>query len=251
MFSIDRQKFGAFVAQLRKERGYTQKEVAQKLFLSDKTVSKWETGVSIPDTALLMPLAELLGVTVTELLMCQRVQAEEGLNSGQVEDVVKTALAYQEGGQSRAYHVKSWWPLAYILCGILGIGLALLGFQRSILSEAAQTGLILGLLFGAYFCFFAKTRLSSYYDQNACGFYHDGPFRMNVPGVRFTNSNWPHILRVGRIWSCAIVVVSPVMDLAGNYLLGARWPAVQLWVWLACLLVGLFLPMYIVGKRYE
>ena len=46
MFSIDRQKFGAFVAQLRKERGYTQKEVAQKLFLSDKTVSKWETGVS-------------------------------------------------------------------------------------------------------------------------------------------------------------------------------------------------------------
>ena len=46
MFTIDKQKFGAFVAQLRKERGMTQREVAEHLHLSDKAVSKWETGVS-------------------------------------------------------------------------------------------------------------------------------------------------------------------------------------------------------------
>lgn len=46
MFEIDRKKFGAFVALLRKEKGYTQKELAQRLFISDKAVSKWETGVS-------------------------------------------------------------------------------------------------------------------------------------------------------------------------------------------------------------
>ena len=46
MFAIDKKKFGTFVAQLRKEKGLTQKEVAQHLFLSDKAVSKWETGVS-------------------------------------------------------------------------------------------------------------------------------------------------------------------------------------------------------------
>ena len=70
MFEIDKGKFGAFVAELRREKGYTQKEVARRLFLSDKAVSKWETGASIPDTALLIPLAELLGVSVTELLLC-------------------------------------------------------------------------------------------------------------------------------------------------------------------------------------
>ena len=46
MFQIDKQKFGAFVAELRKEKGYTQKELAQRLLISDKAVSKWETGVS-------------------------------------------------------------------------------------------------------------------------------------------------------------------------------------------------------------
>ena len=69
MFEIDRTKFGAFVSALRKEKGYTQKELAEKLFISDKAISKWETGVSIPDTSLLIPLADLLGITVTELLM--------------------------------------------------------------------------------------------------------------------------------------------------------------------------------------
>lgn len=46
MFELDKQKFGAFVAARRKEKGLTQKELAQQLFLSDKAVSKWERGVS-------------------------------------------------------------------------------------------------------------------------------------------------------------------------------------------------------------
>ena len=68
MYELDKARFGSFVAQLRKEKGLTQKALAQQLFISDKAVSKWETGVSVPDTALLIPLAEALGVTVTELL---------------------------------------------------------------------------------------------------------------------------------------------------------------------------------------
>ena len=47
MFQMDKKKFGAFVSLLRKEQGYTQKELAQKLFVSDKAVSKWETGGSL------------------------------------------------------------------------------------------------------------------------------------------------------------------------------------------------------------
>lgn len=46
MFDNDKEKLGAFIAQLRKEKGHTQKELADKLFLSNKAVSKWETGVS-------------------------------------------------------------------------------------------------------------------------------------------------------------------------------------------------------------
>ena len=46
MFEIDKQRFGKFVAELRKEKGVTQKEIAKELFISDKAISKWETGVS-------------------------------------------------------------------------------------------------------------------------------------------------------------------------------------------------------------
>ena len=46
MYKIDKQKFGAFIASLRKEKKLTQKDLAQKLYISDKAVSKWETGVS-------------------------------------------------------------------------------------------------------------------------------------------------------------------------------------------------------------
>ena len=66
MFEIDKEKFGSFVSSLRKAKGYTQKELAEKLYISDKAVSKWEVGASLPDTALLVPLSELLGVSVTE-----------------------------------------------------------------------------------------------------------------------------------------------------------------------------------------
>ena len=47
MYAIDKKQFGAFVSELRKQKGYTQKELAGRLFVSDKAVSKWETGVSL------------------------------------------------------------------------------------------------------------------------------------------------------------------------------------------------------------
>lgn len=59
---------GPLIRRLRKERGMTQKDLAARLNVTDKAVSKWERDLSLPDVALLLPLAEALGVTVTELL---------------------------------------------------------------------------------------------------------------------------------------------------------------------------------------
>ena len=74
MYELDREKFGSFIARLRKEKGYTQKELAEKLSISDKAVSKWETGKSLPDISLLVPLADIMEVTVTELLEARRIE---------------------------------------------------------------------------------------------------------------------------------------------------------------------------------
>ncbi len=69
-------QIGKFISELRKEKGLTQKELAEKLNVTDKAVSKWETGRSAPDIALLTPLAEFLGVTVVEILQGEKIEAE-------------------------------------------------------------------------------------------------------------------------------------------------------------------------------
>ena len=65
---MDCQKTGALIAALRKEKGYTQLQLAQKLHITDKTVSKWECGTGCPDVSVLPQISALLGVSVEQLL---------------------------------------------------------------------------------------------------------------------------------------------------------------------------------------
>ena len=59
---------GTVIKELRESRGLTQAELAEKLLVSDKTVSKWETGKGYPDISLLGSIAEVFDITITELL---------------------------------------------------------------------------------------------------------------------------------------------------------------------------------------
>ena len=74
---MDLHKVGVFITSLRKEKGLTQKELAEKLNITDSAVSKWERGNSLPDTALLMPLCEFLGISITELLNGAKVAQQD------------------------------------------------------------------------------------------------------------------------------------------------------------------------------
>lgn len=67
MDQISNEKVGQFIACLRREQQLTQRQLAERLYVSDKAVSKWERGESLPSVALLMPLARCLGVSVNEL----------------------------------------------------------------------------------------------------------------------------------------------------------------------------------------
>lgn len=65
---MDAKAVGQRIARARREKGWTQRQLAEHLHISDRTVSKWERGAGLPDVALLVPLADALGLTVTELL---------------------------------------------------------------------------------------------------------------------------------------------------------------------------------------
>ena len=74
---MDQNKTGAFIKELRRERGWTQGTFAEKLDVSEKTVSKWETGRGLPDVSLMLPVCGLLGITVNELLAGERLPTGE------------------------------------------------------------------------------------------------------------------------------------------------------------------------------
>ena len=65
---MDQVKIGKFIAQMRKEQNLTQRGLADKLSISDKTVSKWERGRGLPEVSLMLPLCGALGITVNDLL---------------------------------------------------------------------------------------------------------------------------------------------------------------------------------------
>lgn len=77
-------KMGDFIYELRKSKKMTQKQLAEKLKVTDKAVSKWERGLSHPNTSILSPLAEVLGITVNELLNGEKDEAI----SQNIDDVV-------------------------------------------------------------------------------------------------------------------------------------------------------------------
>lgn len=86
---MDNMRTGRFIADCRKALGYNQKDLAEKLNITDKAVSKWETGRSAPDVSLLIPLAEILNVSVAEILNGEKI-SEEKLTDISDEIIVKS-----------------------------------------------------------------------------------------------------------------------------------------------------------------
>lgn len=74
---MDYAKIGKFIAEKRKEKGLTQKELARQLGIGDKAVSKWECGRGMPDASIMLPLCNLLGINVNELLMGEILSEED------------------------------------------------------------------------------------------------------------------------------------------------------------------------------
>lgn len=254
MYEIDKQKFGAFVATLRREKGYTQKDLAGMLYISDKAISKWETGVSIPDITLLIPLSEALGVSVTELLKCRCLPVNMPMDSTQVEDLVKTAITYSEEYRPTR-RTKRKNLIVYLLCILaacteVGI-LHFLGYPVTAFSESMQCVLLLCPLFGAYFMLFALEKLPAYYDENEIYAFSDGFLRMNLPGVRFNNRNWPHIVKAGQVWSMGTLTAYPLLTMLMRSILPEFWAAYETAIALVLLLGGLFVPMIVVGRKYQ
>ncbi len=74
---MDTIKIGQFIKSLRKENSVTQREVAERLNVSEKTISKWETGNGMPEVSIMLPLCKLFGISINELLSGERLDEKQ------------------------------------------------------------------------------------------------------------------------------------------------------------------------------
>ena len=117
---MDAQKFGSFLQAQRKALGLTQVQLAEKLHVTDKAVSRWERGVGLPDIQLLEPLAQALDLSLTELIRSERIETNT-LTRDAADEALAETLALAE---KRRRRVTSWlstfliWAVEMFFMGI-------------------------------------------------------------------------------------------------------------------------------------
>lgn len=269
MYELDRESFSKFIAEQRRLKGYTQKQLAERLFVSDKAVSKWERSLSMPDISLLIPLAEALEVSVTELLEGRKLDPESEMKAEKVEELVQKALNLEtpeEKGKRRKHDIAVFGSCVLFMVLESGAGLWMLSKWQSGNEDPAafmaSLGGIISILvlsalsfsFGIYFWFFIRERLPRYYDENRICVYSQGYFNLSLPGISFHNGSWPYMLKALRIWSAVTMTTAPLTCLliAFSYkLFPAGWiPFFLHMTAIGLYLGGMFVPLYIVNRKY-
>lgn len=122
---MNNEKTGTFIKALRTEKGLTQRELAERLHITDRAVSKWERGLNAPDIALLEPLAEILEVSVVELIRGERIPEEE--HTPALEGHAREVLAYS-GREVRRRERSTWKRAALLLACALAVLAFVIGF---------------------------------------------------------------------------------------------------------------------------
>lgn len=112
---MDQIKTGKFIAGLRKEKGLTQAQIAEMLNITDRAISKWETGKSMPDSSIMLELCDILGITVNELLSGERIEMKD------FENKANENLLELKRNEERRYKLSTVLSIIYTTLLLVGI----------------------------------------------------------------------------------------------------------------------------------
>lgn len=107
-------KIGEFIAERRKEKSLTQAQLAEKLLITDRAVSKWERGRSLPDASIMIELCEILGISVNELLCGEKISME---NKNEKNEQILLELAREVEQKN-----KTIWTTMWVIMGVCTVG---------------------------------------------------------------------------------------------------------------------------------
>ena len=114
---MNQKKIGRFIAECRKNQNLTQMQLAEKLNVTDKAVSKWERGVSMPDASIMIELCEIIGINVNELLCGEKNNMED--NDKKNQDLL-LEMANEIKRKNKAIWISMWVIMIVSLTALLG-----------------------------------------------------------------------------------------------------------------------------------
>ena len=121
---MDQIKIGKFISERRKNVSLTQVQLAEKLGITDKAVSKWERGIAMPDTSIMLELCEILGISVNELLSGEKIEMS---NNDQKNEQILIDMAKEIEKKSKTIWASMWIIMGVSMIALLG-GLAVSAF---------------------------------------------------------------------------------------------------------------------------
>ncbi|MBQ8468128.1 MAG: helix-turn-helix domain-containing protein [Clostridia bacterium] len=158
-------KIGEFIAAERKAKNLTQSKLAEKIFVSEKTISKWENGKSLPDTASLPKLCEIFGVSLNELLSGERTN----FNNNQQHDHLLLDIAKEIEFKNKTIWHSMWVIMAVsIVAMISGIFVVAFAMPKGIWQLVAILGLCVVFLIPCFYALKLEVSVGSYKCKN-CG----------------------------------------------------------------------------------
>ena len=180
---MEKRTMGSFIAALRRANGMTQRELAERLNVSDKSVSRWECDDGYPDLSLIPVIAEIFGVTADELLRGERKASIEG-SSNVGEFRMENELGRK--GQKELDHMKRMAMNNFRSMSFISIGVSFMGLVAAAICNLAFNKASLGFFVGCVFfvssVVFESIALNSFLSMNAVD-EHDGSLRRAMTGV--------------------------------------------------------------------
>ena len=160
-------KIGRFIAECRKKTNLTQMQLAEKLGITDKAVSKWERGVAMPDTSIMLELCNILGISVNELLSGEKINME---NNNQKNEQLLLDMAKELEKKNKTIW-SSMWAIMIVSMTALIAGIFITAFliPKGVWQLVAILGISVLFFIPCFYALKLEVSVGAYKCQN-CGY---------------------------------------------------------------------------------
>ena len=185
---MNQEKIGRFIAELRKEKNMTQQELADKLNITDRAISHWENGRSMPDAGVILELCKILNINVNELLSAKKIK-EEKYNERAEESLLEMRREIETQNKRILTLNKIIINLAIIIFVVIGLAATFIEMSMLIRNIIFAVDLVILILVG----FFTLNILqkTGYYECQECKHQYIPRYTQmffSMSGI--TNTNW-------------------------------------------------------------